>query len=455
MEMIVFIICLFLLFDISLLKRRALPIFESAFYFPRWETLTIIGLLMGVVLKAGQYGSEPLEILFAALLVIYLLRRRKFLSLIKISSDYAAVVDERLELALSTFSVMALWAAGMLLISIFAELVQRILHQPFDELAKLLIFSEISSVLLVILIYRAARVRKNLRLFDILGLETKGLGPLKIWVWPMAFAFLYAMGTYFILNTRPIQPTTPLQDLLNSTTSLGVILFFIGTAVLTAPFFEEIIFRGFFFYVIRPYKGVVFAVFFVALAFAILHVDQYWGDWEGIAVVGFFGLVLTVLRAWTGSSVPGMIAHYVYNTTLIIIPIFMVLGSNPIYLNYEIHSERMTNEQKEEQLLKSIAHYPQFSNAYNDLAWLYAQKGIKLDQALEFVDKALSLDPGTYAYLNTKAEVLFKMGRSDEAIGIERDLLKKYPKDTYLDKQIKKFQRQKPGEAVIFAIMPS
>ncbi len=441
MELLSFLIVyLFFKFDIALLKKRALPIFESVFHFSSWQTLGMALLLILALLKTGESGFAMVQILFVLLLTIYLLRRVRFLNSVKSSSEYALVQDENLQLALSALSIIGFWVLGMAAISILVEAVENILGRKLDELASLLIFSEISVVFFVVLIYRAVRFCKGVKLFEVLSLDTKGLGWVKIWVLPAVFALAYAILTSRFLDARPIQPLTPLQDILNSTNSAVLLLIFAASAILTAPFFEEIIFRGFFFTLLQRFKGSFFAVIFVALVFGALHVEQYWGDWDAIVVVGLFGLSLTILRLYSGSAVPGMIAHYVYNSCLIIVPVLTVIFSNPIYLDYQLNVYRLTDAQKEERLLKSIEQYPQFSEAYNDLAWIYSEQGIHLDRALEFIDKALSLEPQNYAFLDTKAEVLFKMGRKQEAIAIEEGLMKKYPHDPQLRQQLEKFR---------------
>ena len=432
---------LFLQFDITLLKKRALKLFDEAFRFPAWEAALWGGLVVLAAMGARAHGGQIIVAVSFLVAAVYFLRRKAFLELVRGSAEHAGATDEVLELALSTFSIMAVWFLGITVFELAMEVINEILHRPHNELGSLLLFSEVSSVLLIILIYRAVRRQKNLKFFRVLGLETKGLGFWKVWALPAFFALVYALITTKILGNRPIQPITPLQDLLNSTTSLGVLLLFVATAILTAPFFEEIIFRGFFFYIIRPFKGAVFAIVFVAMVFGLLHVEQYWGDWGAIAVVGCFGLALTLLRAWTGSSVPGMVAHYVYNASLTFFPVIMVIFANPVYFDYELNYYRLTDVQKEQCLLKSISRYPEFSNSYNDLAWLYSQENSRLDQALELINKALALEPDHYAFLDTKAEIFFKMGRVEDAIAVEEALTRKYPNDDYLKRQMEKFHK--------------
>lgn len=438
--LITFIGCLFIVFDIALLKKKAAAVFEHVFYFSPWQIGLGILLLLLAALAPGQKGESILQVIFLVLISVYLLRRKEFFTFDPGNPD--APVDEKLELALSTFSIVGLWVLCIVGASLAIEAFFALISQQADELTEMILLSELSVLFLLILIYRSVRRWKGLKFAEVLGLETKGIGALKLWILPAAFALVYALVSSWVLDARPIQPMTPLQELLNSTSSLGVLLFFVGTAVLSAPFFEEVIFRGFIFYVIRPFKGVVFAVIFVALTFGVMHVDQYWGDWGAIAVVSFFGLALTLLRAWTGSSVPGMIAHYVYNTSLVVVPVVAVIMANPTYFDYQLNYYRLTDIQKEERLLASIAHNPKFADSYNDLAWLYSDQEANLDRALELIEQALELEPENYAFRDTKAEVLFKMHRAPEAVQIAQDLLKKYPNDTYLQEQLKKFQKE-------------
>lgn len=55
------------------------------------------------------------------------------------------------------------------------------------------------------------------------------------------------------------------------------------------------------------------AVLNTATLFALVHVPQYWGSWAAITTIVLLSLVLTLLRAWTGSVLPGIATHFVYN----------------------------------------------------------------------------------------------------------------------------------------------
>ncbi len=59
---------------------------------------------------------------------------------------------------------------------------------------------------------------------------------------------------------------------------------------------------------------------------------------------------------------------------------------------------------------KSMRRFPEISEPYNYLAYMWAQKNIRLDEALVLVRKALALSPGTPAYLDTLGYILYRQG---------------------------------------------
>ena len=78
--------------------------------------------------------------------------------------------------------------------------------------------------------------------------------------------------------------------------------------------------------------------------------------------------------------------------------------------------------------------------AYNELAWLYAEENIKLDEALQLVDRALSEEPENTVYLDTKAEVLLKMGYYEESKNLRDIILKHQPPDKMRARQLEKLK---------------
>ncbi len=107
-------------------------------------------------------------------------------------------------------------------------------------------------------------------------------------------------------------------------------------AVGTAPFVEELIYRGVLYSALRrgvgtlgtlilgvfnielepgarERVGVIGAVVLVLALFTMIHVPQYWPNIGVIAAVGLLSFVLTVVRAYTGKLLPCIVIHLVFN----------------------------------------------------------------------------------------------------------------------------------------------
>jgi membrane protease YdiL (CAAX protease family) len=80
-----------------------------------------------------------------------------------------------------------------------------------------------------------------------------------------------------------------------------------------APLVEEIVYRGVIYSAFERIGGKATAITAATLIFALVHVPQYWGSVAAITVIVSLSLVLTLLRAWTGSLLPCVATHLVYN----------------------------------------------------------------------------------------------------------------------------------------------
>jgi membrane protease YdiL (CAAX protease family) len=81
------------------------------------------------------------------------------------------------------------------------------------------------------------------------------------------------------------------------------------------PLGEEVFFRGFVYRAALGYgRSVAFAV--ALLSFVGLHVQQVWGNWGGLAALTVTGIVLTGLRAYSGSTLLPAVTHLLYNFVL-------------------------------------------------------------------------------------------------------------------------------------------
>jgi membrane protease YdiL (CAAX protease family) len=81
--------------------------------------------------------------------------------------------------------------------------------------------------------------------------------------------------------------------------------------VLVGPFFEELLFRGLGFGLLRPF-GRVAAILGSAVAFAAVH-----GLLEGFALIFLLGLGLALMRDISGSVLPGFALHASFNAVAV------------------------------------------------------------------------------------------------------------------------------------------
>lgn len=80
-------------------------------------------------------------------------------------------------------------------------------------------------------------------------------------------------------------------------------------------------------------------------------------------------------------------------------------------------------EEAEVMLEKSVRMDPTLAEAWNYLAYMWAERGVKLDTALAYVEEALKLAPGNGAYLDTRGWIRYQQGRYAEALpDLERAL---------------------------------
>ncbi len=419
-----------------------------------WAWLWVIGLILAISFidiqseeawRWNSYYVSSIVILILTLL-LYLLRRRRFKKLVlteggEAVTNFSEGLAPRLRLIWDSTGVLLTWIWCVIIFTIGLHKLLPYLRVFNSDLGEIILSVAFASFLMLGLIWRATRNYPE-GFLNILGLIVKGKSFLKLVMVPAFLGAGLAFFSAWIILTRKSTPMTPLNEVLSETHSAGLLVGFIFMAIVMAPFFEEIIFRGYFFYVLRRFKGDVFAVVIVALIFSSMHVGQYWGDWLAIGVVTLLGFVLTFIRLWSESTVASIVIHYLYNTGVTIIPIVFLVFSNPAYFQYQSQYEQLTFSKKEELLSQSIHKMPQFSEAYNDLAWLYAEEGRSLEKGLDLINKGLQLDPERDDFWDTKAELLHKLGRNEEARGILKRLVKENPDDKEFKKhleEIKKF----------------
>ena len=88
--------------------------------------------------------------------------------------------------------------------------------------------------------------------------------------------------------------------------------------------------------------------------------------------------------------------------------------------------------------------YPQCAWAHNSAAWLSACCRRDLEKGVTHARKAVELAPTSAAHHDTLAEVLFQLGRKDEAVAAQKKAIELDPKRTYFGRQLKRIEAGDP-----------
>ncbi len=94
------------------------------------------------------------------------------------------------------------------------------------------------------------------------------------------------------------------------------VLLLMAYGLLVAPLVEETIFRGYLYPVFARRLGVPAGVFVTGALFGLAHATQLWGGWGHIALLLLVGVVLTYVRARTGTVLASFFVHLGYNSML-------------------------------------------------------------------------------------------------------------------------------------------
>jgi membrane protease YdiL (CAAX protease family) len=412
------------LLDSKILRKYNLEVFEATFYFPRYWILaaTLALLLIGFSSPAGLKAFPALVLLLV--LPVYLTRKRRFVKESQFYENKEADGQIDLNVLLSdAYGVIITWFYIFLILSIINKVVFGGAKSNESSLGEIIFSSILSSAVLLILIAHASNRFSNKGFLYNAGFKGGRWSIHKAFLLPFFSGLVFAGISAYIALSRDITPVTPLSEIIDATKSSLAIFVFIILAIFIAPLVEEIIFRGYFYQVIKQLKGKFAAVMIISLSFAVLHVGQYWGDWIAIIMVTILGFTLTVLRATSGTTLTSTIAHYVYNGGVTVIPIIVMMLSNPAYFKYQTNYYYYDTATKEQLLNESIQKQPRLADAYNDLAWLYAEDNKNLTEALNLIDKALEMKKDNPVYLDTKVKVLYQLKRDDEAKAVHDRLL--------------------------------
>lgn len=140
------------------------------------------------------------------------------------------------------------------------------------------------------------------------------------WNWPApAWLGFFGLGIGLAIAVQaasallPIPKSLPIDRYFTNATGAYVMAGFGTTA---APLVEELFFRGFLYPVVARRLGLGAGVGLTALAFALIHESQLAQAWAPLLLLFGVGVVLTTVRARTGSVGASFLVHVGYNGTL-------------------------------------------------------------------------------------------------------------------------------------------
>ncbi len=93
-------------------------------------------------------------------------------------------------------------------------------------------------------------------------------------------------------------------------------------------------------------------------------------------------------------------------------------------------------------MLKHLEAWPKDANSHNNLAWMFARCNARLPQALEHATKAVDISERSPTYVDTLAEIEFRMGHVDKAIELARECISIDPRHTHYQKQLQRFKNR-------------
>lgn len=122
---------------------------------------------------------------------------------------------------------------------------------------------------------------------------------------------MLAMGLAVVANfLHTPKVDTPFDELAKTPFALFVLAF---TAVVAAPFIEEMVFRGFLQPLFSRTFGAALGILMTALLFGGLHAQEYQKAWQYVAAISIVGIVLGIVRLKTKSLIPGIVMHGCFN----------------------------------------------------------------------------------------------------------------------------------------------
>ena len=115
----------------------------------------------------------------------------------------------------------------------------------------------------------------------------------------------------------------PIQEMFKSRTGA---LLMMGMAVLLAPLIEETVFRGYLYPLFAKSFGVGASIMITGILFGMMHGAQLGWTWSMVSLLSLVGIILTYVRARTGTVLASFLLHLGYNSMIAISSIIATRG---------------------------------------------------------------------------------------------------------------------------------
>jgi membrane protease YdiL (CAAX protease family) len=146
--------------------------------------------------------------------------------------------------------------------------------------------------------------------------------PIFYWV---GISFTIVLGLVVVsygLSKMVPQKETSFEQLLKTSQQVKLAVAFMAT--FSAPFVEEIVYRGVLYSGLRKVMTTGATVAVVTLLFAGVHLPQYWGAPATLFTLTLLSFVITLIRAKTRSLLPCVAVHFINNGLMSLLIVFGV-----------------------------------------------------------------------------------------------------------------------------------
>ena len=159
--------------------------------------------------------------------------------------------------------------------------------------------------------YFVFRVRHHRPVMDSLGWRPSTFG---VWT-SLGIGVLMAVAVEALTLLLKTPEKSPIEMFTNTTLSLILVSI---TAVGFAPFFEELLFRGFLQPLLTRDLGAIAGIVLTGCLFGALHLLEYGNVWQYGLAISLVGITLGYVRHRSGSVIPGTLVHACFNSIAVV-----------------------------------------------------------------------------------------------------------------------------------------